>query len=115
MSSETNDPAVLPEGLELARTTDVFDNDTVPQGLLKAHRVADGVWGRLIVHTGTVTFVFEDQPEQPIEASPSQAVAIPPGRPHHLELDQSATFAVEFHRSRSATANRQGHESTGLD
>jgi len=28
--------------LVLTRTTDVFDNDTVPAGLLRAHRVADG-------------------------------------------------------------------------
>ena len=115
MTNETSNPADLPEGLELARTTGVFNNDTVPVGLLSAHRVADDVWGRLIVHTGAVTFVFEDDPEQPIAASPSQSVAIPPGRPHHLELDQPATFAVEFHRLRSATSSCRGHESTGLD
>ena len=33
----------IPEGFVLARTTDVFDYDTVPAGLLKAHRVADSV------------------------------------------------------------------------
>ena len=37
----------LPDGLEHVRTTDVFDNTTVPAGLLRAHRVADGVWGRV--------------------------------------------------------------------
>jgi tellurite resistance-related uncharacterized protein len=52
----------LPDGLEHVRTTDVFDNGTVPAGLLRAHRVADGAWGRLVVHSGTVTFVFDDQP-----------------------------------------------------
>lgn len=40
----------LPDGLVLIRTTDVFDNATVPASLLRAHRVADGVWGRLVVH-----------------------------------------------------------------
>ena len=29
----------LPDGLEHVRTTDTFDNDTVPAGLLRAHRV----------------------------------------------------------------------------
>lgn len=42
----------LPNGLELARTTDVFDNDTVPAGLLRAHRVANGTWGRLVGRVG---------------------------------------------------------------
>ncbi|MCB0991196.1 MAG: DUF1971 domain-containing protein, partial [Acidimicrobiales bacterium] len=49
-SSPMNQPC-LPDGLEHVRTTDIFDNDTVPAGLLRAHRVADGVWGRLVVHS----------------------------------------------------------------
>ena len=68
----------LPDGLEHVRTTDIFDNDTVPAGLLRAHRVADGVWGRLVVHSGTVSFVFDDEPEHPITVSAGDAVAIPP-------------------------------------
>jgi tellurite resistance-related uncharacterized protein len=91
-------PEELPDGLRLARTTDVFDNDTVPAGLLRAHRVADGVWGRLVVHAGTVTFVFEDHPDRPIVAGPGVRIVIPPGRPHHVELGESTAFAVEFHR-----------------
>jgi tellurite resistance-related uncharacterized protein len=88
----------LPEGLQLARTTDVFTPETVPPGLLRAHRVADGVWGRLVVHSGTVTFVFEDQPHQPIVAGSGDRIVIPPGRFHHVELSDTASFAVEFHR-----------------
>lgn len=89
----------LPDGLVLTRTTDVFDNHTVPAGLLRAHRVADGVWGRLVVHTGRVTFVFDDEPDQPISVAAGETVAIPPARQHHLVLDGPATFAVEFHRA----------------
>lgn len=103
----------LPDGLVHARTTSIFDNDTVPAGLLRAHRVAEGVWGRLVVHTGTVGFVFEDQPDQPISVAAGHAVAIPPGRLHHIELDGPATFAVEFHRESGDP--RSGPESTGLD
>ena len=84
----------LPDGLEHVRTTDTFDNDTVPAGLLRAHRVADGVWGRLVVHSGTVSFVFDDEPEHPITVSAGDAVAIPPARQHHLELHDAASFAV---------------------
>ncbi len=89
---------VIPEGSELERTTDVFDNNTVPAGLLRAHRVAKGIWGRLVVHSGSVTFVFEDKADQPISVSAGEHVVIPPARPHHLELDQPSTFAVEFYR-----------------
>ncbi len=88
----------LPDGLDHVRSTEVFDNTTVPAGLLRAHRVADGVWGNLVVHTGAVTFVFDDEPDRPITARAGDPVAIPPARQHHLELDEPATFAVEFHR-----------------
>lgn len=104
----------LPDGLEHVRTTDVFDDATVPAGLLRAHRVADGVWGNLVVHTGTVTFVFDDESDHPITARAGDRVAIPPARQHHLELHGPATFAVEFHRAPSRAAPEPGTESTAL-
>ncbi len=100
MTSQTQ----LPDGLVHARTTDIFNNDTVPAGLLKAHRIADRVWGRLIVNTGAVRFVFDDQPDRPIRVEAGEAVIIPPARRHHVELDGPATFAVEFHREPTARA-----------
>ena len=111
--SSTSRPQ-LPAGLEHVRTTDVFDITTAPAGLLRAHRVADGVWGNLVVHTGAVTFVFDDEPDHPIAVQAGDAVAIPPARQHHLELDEPATFAIEFHRIPAASAPEAGSESSGL-
>ena len=88
----------------LALPSTVFDNSTVPAGLLRAHRVAEGVWGRLLVHSGEVVFVFEDHPDERIVVAEGGSVAIPPARLHHVELDQPATFAVEFHRAPSSPA-----------
>ena len=104
----------LPVGLELVRTTDVFDNATVPTGLLRAHRVADGVWGNLVVRSGVVTFVFDDDPDHPVTVDAGHSVAIPPARQHHLELDGPATFAVEFYRIATAAVPEAGTESTAL-
>jgi len=105
----------LPAGLEHVRTTDVFDNTTVPAGLLRAHRVADGVWGNLVVHSGVVVFVFDDDPDHPVTVDVGHSVAIPPARQHHLELDRPATFAVEFHRVPTASAPAIGSESSAFD
>ncbi len=104
--------AKIPTGYQFTRTTPTFDNHTVPAGLLNAHRVAEGVWGRLVVRTGVVAFVFEDQPGAPILVGAGGHVDIPPSRPHHLELNEPATFAVEFYRSPSNV--QSGLESTGL-
>lgn len=106
---------VLPEGLEHVRTTDVFDEHSVPAGLLRAHRVADGVWARLVVHTGSVTFVFEDDADAPIAVAAGEHVVIPPARLHHVVLTGPATFAVEFHRAPSTPTPRPGTESTALE
>lgn len=95
-------PDRLPAGLEMVRTTPRFDNDSVPAGLLATHRVADGVWGRLVVHSGSLVLHAEAGGEETAEASwrvsAGGSVVIPPGRPHHLVLDEPVQFAVEFHR-----------------
>ena len=108
------DRPVLPDGLELARTTKVFDNDSAPAGLLRAHQVAEGVWGRLIVYTGSVGFVFEDDDSEVITVGKGDAVVIPPQRLHHVVLTEPATFAVEFYRRPETTPVTLGRESSGL-
>lgn len=110
----------LPDGLELARTTDVFDETNHPGGLMRAHQVAAGVWGRLLVHSGHVVFVFEDQSDQPRVVAAGESQVIPPERRHHVAFDGPATFAIEFHREPARGGDRggrpvEGHESTGLE
>ena len=105
----------LPDGVEYVRTTDVFDETNHPAGLVRAHRVASGVWARLLVHTGSVLVVFEDEPDTPIAVVAGASVVIPPARPHHVEFDGAATFSLEFHREIETSAGpAEGEESTGL-
>ncbi len=89
----------LPDDVGLVRTTAVFDEATVPAGLLRAHRIADGVWGRLVMHRGTLEFVFEDEPDVSITLSAGESLVIPPAMEHRVVLIGPAAFAVEFHRS----------------
>lgn len=108
----------LPDGFELARTTKVFDNETAPPGLLKAHQVAKNVWGRLVVQTGSVGFVFEDLPDDVITIAADDHVVIPPQREHHVVLGGPATFVVEFYKSeaggRAESSRPASALSTGL-
>ena len=107
-------PDELPDGLQHVRTTDTFDQDHHPAGLRRAHRVADGVWARLVVHTGAVKFVFEDAPDAVIEAVAGASVVIPPGRLHHVDISGPVTFALEFHREPDRRVPDPGAESSGL-
>lgn len=104
----------LPDGLEHVRTTDTFDQDHHPAGLRRAHRVADRVWARLVVHAGTLDFVFEDDPDLPFHVGAGASVVIPPGRLHHVDITGPVTFALEFHRERDRAPVDSGSESSGL-
>lgn len=104
----------LPDGLEHVRTTDTFDHDHHPAGLRRAHRVADGVWARLVVRTGALSFVFEDDPSHMIDVAAGASQVIPPGRLHHVDIAGPVTFALEFHRERGHTDPAPGSESSGL-
>jgi len=89
----------MPAGLEVVRTTVVFDRVTAPHGLLRAHSLAPEVWARLVVETGTVEFVFEDRPADVRALAPGEHQVVPPVRPHHIIPDEEATFFLEFYRA----------------
>ena len=96
----------LPTGLQFVRSTPVFDEHSVPAGLLAAHRVSEGVWGRLVVFSGQLDFVFEDVTRAAVRNQSQRRTVgagdvqvIPPGEPHHVEVDGPVEFHVEFHRA----------------
>ena len=94
----------LPDGLALVRTTEAFTAETVPAGLRRAHRIAEGVWGRLEVRAGTVAFVLEATGEsRTVHAGEAQVIE--PGVRHHVEPDADATFAISFHRPAAEVAD----------
>ena len=98
---ETSDekPDEMPAGLTLQRTTPPpFDEHSTPAGLRRAHQVAAGVWGRLVVESGSLGFVFEGQPDVVRRIGAEREQAIPPEVPHHVVLDGPVRFAVEFYR-----------------
>lgn len=89
--------ATMPAGLRLVRSTPELTEATVPRGLLVAHRVAPGVWGRLQVRAGTVRFVFEAAPAAVHDVHAGGHIDIPPDVPHRVEPGPGSRFVVEFH------------------
>lgn len=86
----------LPAGAELVRVTETFDEGTVPRGLLRAHRVAPGTWGRLVVASGCLCFVWEDDGSV-VELVAGDDQVIPPDTPHRVDITESVRFNVEFY------------------
>lgn len=93
------DRCEFPGGLTLLRRAGPWDQDSLPTGLLGAHRVPEGQWGRLRVATGAIGFQFEA--DEMAVASQLRLVAgsqqaIPPGAPHHLIPIGVVRLEIEF-------------------
>lgn len=103
------DRAELPEGLRLARRSPEWVEATLPAALKRAHRVAGGHWGRLLVLEGRVLFRAATSPpiERCLAAGASQP--IPPTVSHDVTAEGPCRLMVEFldvvpFRERPATA-----------
>jgi tellurite resistance-related uncharacterized protein len=88
--------AEMPDARRRVRTTPVWDQDTMPAGLRRAHRIAAATWGRLIVHEGRLRFAAATTPAIDIELGAGESHAIPPGVEHEVEPLGAVRFAVEF-------------------
>lgn len=92
------DRAEMPDDLQVVRTTDTWDEATMPAGLRRAHRVASGTWGRLVVVTGALRFRAQTHPALDLVVDTGGPQAIPPGVEHEVAPCGPVRFYVEFLR-----------------
>lgn len=92
------DRAELPEDLTILGKAGPWNQDSLPAGLLGAHRTPQGRWGRLRIDNGTVDFQFEsdslDDSIAHLRAGSHQS--IPPDVPHRLILTGPLRLELEF-------------------
>jgi len=91
------DRAGLPEATRLVRSSPDWNEDTMPKGLLRAHRLAAGTWGRIVVKEGRLFFRMAGDP--PLEAELAQSTpvqAIPPEVEHEVRLAGPVRFSIDF-------------------
>jgi len=92
------DRAELPDDLVVVRTTPTWDEETMPDGLRRAHRVAGGVWARLRVDAGALRLVLATDPQRDVVVRRGEAQAIPPDVEHHVDPLGTVRFALDFLR-----------------
>ncbi len=90
------DRAELPGNLRLVRTSPVWDEDSIPAGLRRAHRVAGGTWGRIVVQEGRLRFSMATEPPLTVEMGPGDNQPIPPDVEHEVLPLGPVRFSVEF-------------------
>jgi hemoglobin len=78
------------------RSTPVFTNDTLPEGLRRAHLTKAGVWGLLKVLKGTILYVTEETGERQIVRAPG-TVVIQPQQLHSVEPQGDIEMQVDFY------------------
>lgn len=86
----------------LLRQIGPFDRDSLPDGLLREHRLKPGRWGLLEIRRGAVCLVWDDDGgvEEGLVAPTSRI--IPPERPHHLVPIDDFVIEVAFMELREA-------------
>jgi tellurite resistance-related uncharacterized protein len=90
------DRAELPDSLRLVRSTPRWNEQTMPLGLSRAHRVAKGMWGRIVVHDGRLRFLARTEPEFRVVVGPGSTQAIPPEVEHEVQPIGSVSFSIDF-------------------
>ena len=90
------DRAEMPDGLEVLRTTPVWDEHTLPVALRRDHRVPSGNWGRLNVERGEVRFRAKTAPPLDVVVGEGAVQAIPPEVEHSVEPLGEVRLFVEM-------------------
>ena len=77
-----------------------FDRESLPEGLLRDHRLKDGTWGRLALLSGRITLVWDDGEGGERDLQPGETIMIPPKRPHHLVVGGPFELQLDFQREK---------------
>jgi tellurite resistance-related uncharacterized protein len=89
----------LPADACVYKRTPEFDATSTPEGLLREHTTKPGVWARVRVLEGELSFRSLAVPRIERVLTPERGVVIPPEHPHAVALRGPVRFFVEFLRA----------------
>lgn len=89
----------IPKGFAVFKTTEEFDEGSLPEGLKANHRTAPGVWARIVVLEGALGFTLLPPIGRSVELAPGRPGIVPPEVPHHVTPGGAVRFRVEFLRA----------------
>ena len=90
-----------PDGLTTYRRTPEFDAASIPDGLRAEHATKRGVWGRIHVVEGGLTYHVDAPVHRSLRVDPASSAVIVPEVRHRVEPGGAVRFFVEFARVRA--------------
>ena len=87
----------LPDGAVKVGSTPSMTEETVVKGILKNHLTPKGKYGYVVVETGVLQFIWEDDQNNILDADPEHPIVIFPERFHHVVITGEVIFRVEFY------------------
>lgn len=88
----------LPTKVSFYKKTKVFDEKTIPKGILNSHQTISGVWGRINVIEGELIYIIKCEQTEQVRLDPSTFGVIEPEVTHYVRPIGKVRFYVEFYR-----------------
>lgn len=92
----------LPDGVREYKRTAVFDEHTLPKGLLADHSTKPGVWGVIHVVAGALTYIVEPPHASEQRVAAGETAIVVPEQRHRVRPEGPVRFFVAFHRATPA-------------
>ena len=94
----TTPAASLPDTVSQYAKSRAFTETTTPPNFLKHHATRPGVWGRLVVASGALSFDWAEGDAPTVNLKEGETVVIPPEVAHRVQITGPVEFVVEFYR-----------------
>lgn len=87
----------LPEAVVAYKRTPEFDENSVPNGLLKSHQTKESVWGKIVVLEGCLQYTILEPELEVILLDANHFGVVEPTVLHEVKPQGSVRFYVEFY------------------
>jgi tellurite methyltransferase len=79
------------------KKTPIFNKKNVPKAILEKHNTKEGVWGKLVVVSGTLKFIDLEKDEE-VVLDKGEFQIIEPTKWHKVVLIDNVEFFIEFYK-----------------
>jgi tellurite resistance-related uncharacterized protein len=89
----------FPPGLKPYKRTPEFTQSSTPAGLLRGHNTKEGVWAKIVVLSGSMTYRILEPEVEEIALDEGRSGVIEPKVLHEVVPHDGVRYYVEFYRA----------------